>query len=108
MELYVKFMFTLTVGLAGVGLVLKTIFETVLYDWDPLVDARRWWRRYSHRASGIEHVSAEDILKEIEARRTGAAPRQAPAGSLDRRRESLRDMREAEARASSTATVEAL
>jgi len=103
MELYVKFMFTLTVGLAGVGLVMKTIFETLLYDWDPVVDMRRWWKVHSHKSSAVEHVRAEDILQEIEGRRQGA-PR--PAGrAIDRRRESLRDMDEAESRLSSTAAV---
>ena len=103
MELYVKFMFTLTVGLVGVGLVMKTVLETLLHDWDPVVDARRWWKSHAHRSSAIEHVRAEDILQEIEGRRQGAPK---PAGrAIDRRRESLRDMDEAESRLSSPAAV---
>jgi hypothetical protein len=104
MELYVRFMFTLTMGLAGVGLVLKTVFETILSDWDPVVDLRRWWKAYAHRSSALEHIRAEDILQEIERRRHGAVPR-APVLALDRRRESLRDVNEAENRSSSTAAV---
>ncbi|MDE2510037.1 MAG: hypothetical protein KGL74_02845 [Elusimicrobia bacterium] len=104
MELYVKFMFTLTLGLAGVGLVLKTILETILSDWDPVVDARRWWKSYSHRSSAVEHVRAEDILQEIEGRRAGGAPRP-PLQPLELRRESLRDVEEAEQRLSSTASA---
>jgi hypothetical protein len=104
MELYVKFMFTLTVGLVGVGLVMKTVLETLLSDWDPGVDLRRWWKAYSHRSSALEHVRAEDILQEIEGRRHGAVPR-APVLAIDRRRESLRDVNEAENRLSSPAAV---
>ncbi|MFI5347345.1 MAG: hypothetical protein ACHQ51_13305 [Elusimicrobiota bacterium] len=104
MELYVKFMFTLTIGLVGVGLVMKTILETILHDWDPAVDFRRWWKAYSHRSSALDHVRAEDILQEIEGRRQGAAPRQ-PMRPIDVRRESLRDVDEAENRLSSTAAV---
>ena len=104
MELYVKFMFTLTVGLAGIGLVLMTVLETLLADWDPVVDLRRWWKGYAYRHSGIAHIIAEDILQEIEGRRDGAVPR-APVRSIDRRRESLRDVAQAEERLSSPAAV---
>ena len=104
MELYVKFMFTLTLGLVGVGLVMKTVLETLFSDWDPAQDMRRWWKSYSHRSSALDHVRAEDILQEIEGRRHGAVPRP-PALSIDRRRESLRDVDEAENRLSSTAAV---
>ena len=104
MELYVKFMFTLTLGLAGVGLVLKTILETLLHDWDPAQDFRRWWKVYSHRSSALAHVRAEDILQEIEGRNKPSVPRE-PALAIDRRRESLRDVDEAENRLSSTAAV---
>jgi hypothetical protein len=102
MELYVKFMFTLTVGLVGVGLVMKTIFETILYDWDPAVDLRRWWKQHAHRSSAIEHVRAEDILQEIEGHRRGALQ---PSRPIDRRRETLRNVDEAETRVSSPAAV---
>lgn len=104
MQLYVKFMFTLTLGLAGVGLVMKTVIETLFADWDPVLDARRWWKSASHRSSGINSIRAEDILQEIEGRRSGAVPR-LPARAIDRRRESLRDVAQAEERLSSPAAV---
>jgi hypothetical protein len=104
MQLYVKFMFTLTLGLAGVGLVMKTVIETLFSDWDPVVDARRWWKNATHRHSGIESVRAEDILQELEGRRRGDAPRP-PARAIDRRRQSLRDVAQAEERLSSPASV---
>jgi hypothetical protein len=103
MELYAKFMFTLTVGLVGVGLVLMTILETLLLEWDPVVDAKGWWKSFSHRSSGS--VSAEDILSELEGRRRGQF---APRPAIDRRREVLRDMREADDRVASPDIVEAL
>lgn len=104
MELYVKFMFTLTVGLVGVGLVMMTIFETLLADWDPVLDLRRWWKAYSHRHSGIESVRAEDILEAIEGRR-GSSVYRTPVKAIDRRRESLRELAQAEERMSSPAGV---
>jgi hypothetical protein len=52
----------------------------------------------------LEHVRAEDILQEIEGRRKGL-PAPAPARAIDRRRESLRDVDEAENRLTSTAAV---
>jgi hypothetical protein len=109
LELYAKFLVTLAIGLAGVGVVLVTLIETVLCDWDPVLELTRWWRRYSHRrptAAGL--VRAEDILSELESRHTGRYAPRAPASALDRRREVLRDVREAERRASSPRIVEAL
>ena len=61
MELYVKFMFMLTVGLVGVGLVLTTLIETVFSDWDPFVDFQIWWGLHAHgraRASSVRAASA--------------------------------------------------
>jgi len=107
MELYVKFMFTLSVGLVGLSLVLMTVLETMLAHWDPVVDVRRWWRRHAHHRSGVEAVRAEDILSELEGRRHGAAAR-AYERPIDRRREVLRDVSEAERRLASPETVEAL
>jgi len=108
MELYAKFMLTLTIGLMGVGLVLVTVFETLLRDWDPVVEAKRWWRLYHrhHTAS----VSAEDILSELEGRRQNRYQyaTRPPARAIDRRREDLLDMRAADKRVSSPDFVEAL
>ena len=67
MELYVKFMLTLAIGLAGVSLVLLTLFESVLRDWDPLLDIGRWWRELARPRPAP--LRAEDILSELEGRR---------------------------------------
>ncbi len=107
MELYVKFMFTLTVGLVGLSLVLITVLETLLAHWDPVVDIRAWWRETTHHRSGVANVRAEDILSELEGRRSGA-PVRAYERPVDRRRESLRDVNEAELRLASPQSVEAL
>jgi hypothetical protein len=108
MELYVKFMFTLTVGLAGVGMVIMTLLETLFSEWDPVHDFRHWWRHHHYGRSNAGSVRAEDILSELEARREGRYIAATPSRTLDRRREVMRDMREAELRASSPRIVEAL
>jgi hypothetical protein len=103
MEMYVRFMFTLTVGLAGVGLVLMTLLETLLKEWDPIVDLRRWWFEMAHRHPAADAVRAEDILSELEGRRKeryvyAARP---PVREIDRRREVLREMQAADKRVAS-------
>jgi len=96
MEMYVKFMFTLTVGLVGVGMVLKTLLETILHEWDAVTAIKAGWVSLFHARPYADSVRAEDILMEIEHDRR----RRIPEGSLDRRREALRDVREAEDRLS--------
>jgi hypothetical protein len=109
MEMYMRFMLTLTIGLAGVGVVLVTLFETLLRDWDPVVDFRRWWREVAHRHPGSQ-VRAEDILSDLEGRRKGryVYATRPPERAIDRRREVLRDMRAADQRVASPEYVEAL
>ena len=98
LELYVRFMFTLAVGLVGLGMVLTTVMETLFRDWDPVRAARRWWRQLAFRHS-VSDVRAEDILMEIEGRRSGSGFESRLNGStLDRRREALRELSEAEDR----------
>lgn len=106
MELYVKFMFTLTIGLVGLSLVLMTVLETLLADWDPVVDLRRWWRQYAHR-SGVESVRAEDILSELEGRGRAGTPR-LPERTIDRRRAVLRQADEVERRLAAPDPLEVL
>lgn len=97
MELYVRFMFTLALGLAGLAFVLTTVLERLLHDWDPGRDLYRWWRYYIH-SRHVHAVRAEDILLEAEALRRGRYEPPAPATTLDRRREELRALSEAESR----------
>ncbi len=105
MEMYVKFMFTLTVGLVGVGMVLKTLLETILHEWDAVREIQNGWHALFHARPYADSVRAEDILMEVEH---GYAKRRMPERSIDRRREVLRDIREAEDRLSSPHAPEAV
>ena len=105
MEMYVKFMFTLTVGLVGVGMVLKTLLETILHEWDAVHEIQAGWHSMFHARPYADSVRAEDILMEIER---DHAKRRMPERSIDRRREALRDVREAEGRLSSPVVPEAV
>ncbi len=96
--MYVKFMFSLTVGLVGVGMVLKTLLETILHDWDAVREIQNGWHALFRARPYAESVRAEDILMEIER---DHAKRRMPERSIDRRREALRDIREAEDRLTS-------
>src|SRR5512140_1238467 len=99
MQLYIRFVFTLSIGLAGLGMVLTVLFETVLRDWDVPRELRRWWRRFGHVRSHAGAVRAEDILLALEkSRAEHRYERRQPAASIDRRREALREVREAEER----------
>lgn len=101
--MYVRFMFTLGVGLAGVAVVLTVILESLFHEWDAARDISRFWRGLTHGRPHVADVSAEDILLELEKGRVeGRYQRRAPAKSIDRRREALRELREAEQRMSST------
>lgn len=101
MELYARFVLTLAVGLVGVGLVLMTLLETLLSEWDPVVDAGRWWRELAHRRAGAYSVRAEDILSELEGRHQNrfVYATRPPARAIDLRGEILRDIRAAGKRA---------
>jgi hypothetical protein len=104
-EMYVKFMFTLAIGLVGVGMVLKTLLETILKDWDVVWAIRHAWSSMFHARPYADSVRAEDILMEIER---DYLKRRLPALSIDRRREDLRGIREVEDRLSSPHVPEAV
>src|SRR5262245_31527017 len=107
MQMYVRFMFALGLGLVGVGIVMTTVMETLLREWDAARELSRWLRGLTHGRPHVADVRAEDILLELErGRAEGRYQRRAPARSIDRRREALRDMREAEERLSSPVSPE--
>lgn len=101
--MYIKFMFTLTVGLVGVGMVLKTLLETILHEWDAVSEIQAGWHSLFRARPYADSVRAEDILMEIER---DHVKRSMPAHEIDRRREALRDLREAEDRLSSPSVPE--
>lgn len=106
MELYVKFVFTLSLGLIGLGMVLTTLLETLLHDWDAPREIRRWWRYLTHARTYASSVRAEDILLELEqGREEHRYERLLPAGSIDQRRAEMRAIREAEERLASPSAV---
>ncbi|MEK7389766.1 MAG: hypothetical protein AAB036_08705 [Elusimicrobiota bacterium] len=96
LELYVKFMFTLSVGLVGVGMVLKTLLEALFAEWDAVRAVQRAWYFYFHSRPHAALVRAEDILMELE--RDHVERLKSESSTLDIRRAALRDMREAEVR----------
>lgn len=101
--MYVKFMFTLTVGLVGVGMVLKTLLETILHEWDAVHEIRSAWTALFRSRPYAESVRAEDILMELER---DHAKKRMPERAIDRRREALREVREVEDRLSSPSVAE--
>lgn len=106
MQLYVKFIFTLSIGLLGLGVVLTMLLETLLHDWDAPREIRRWWRHLTHARAHSSTVRAEDILLELEhGHKEHRYERRLPAGSMDQRREEMRAIREAEERLASPTAV---
>lgn len=74
MALYIRFMICLAVGLVGLGLVLKTVMETLLQDWDVVAELGEAWReRFSDKRS-LGSARVEDLLLDREMMRTGEAP----------------------------------
>lgn len=47
--MYLRFITCLTVGLFGVSLVLMTVYDTLLQDWDVVKDFRLWAARVARK-----------------------------------------------------------
>lgn len=47
--MYLRFVTCLTVGLFGVSLVLMTVYDTLLQDWDVVKDVRLWAARVARK-----------------------------------------------------------
>lgn len=62
MQLYARFVFTLSIGLLGLGMALTRTLETLLRDWDAPRELSLWWRRLTQCHSHAADVRAEDIL----------------------------------------------
>lgn len=105
--MYIKFMFTLTVGLVGVGMVLMTLLETILHEWDAVGSIAHGWNSMFHARPYADSVRAEDILMELEHQNhNDYSKRRIPERSIDRRREALREVREVEDRLSTPSVPE--
>ncbi|WP_410959510.1 hypothetical protein, partial [Salmonella sp. SAL4432] len=84
MALYIRFMFCLAVGLAGLGIVLKTVIETLFHDWDLVAEVGEAWRQWMRGDHAAGKGRVEDILLDQE---TNKSENDAPSlRMLDERR----------------------
>jgi len=51
--LYFRFILCLGIGLVGVAIVLKTLFDVLFEDWDVIADIRAMWADLSRRSKRI-------------------------------------------------------
>ncbi|MBI5631017.1 MAG: hypothetical protein HY921_09050 [Elusimicrobia bacterium] len=66
MEYYLRFVITLSIGLVGLGLVLKVLLDELFSDWD-LFGELGDWLRGTYQGRGLAHVErTEDVMLEIE------------------------------------------
>lgn len=47
--MYLRFVTCLTVGLFGLSLVMMTIYDALLQDWDVVTDIRRWAQHWARK-----------------------------------------------------------
>lgn len=89
-----KFMMWLTVGLLGVGMVLKVLMDELLNEYDAPAAFGQWMRDVVSNKSLLNHHRAEDMLLELEKAKTteGSVRR------IDQRREQLRELASVERR----------
>lgn len=71
--MYLRFVTCLTVGLFGVSLVLMTVYDTLLQDWDVVKDVRLWAARVS-RKHRTRYVMMDEERMKV-ARAYAAQPR---------------------------------
>lgn len=96
MALYIRFMFCLAVGLVGLGIVLKTIIETLFHDWDLFAEIGEAWRAWMRGEDTSKHARVEDLLLD---RELDKAENDAPSlRMLDERRKQLREVAAVESR----------
>lgn len=93
MEHYIKFMITLAAGLAGLGMVMVIVMDTLLLDYDAPAAFGAWMRELMS-GKRLPGYRAEDIMMEAEkARDNGDNVR-----LIDQRREALRELASVERR----------
>ena len=71
MEFYGKFLFVMAVGLLGVGLVIKTLLETLFNEWDAVADIGQQMKTYLKGQHQVQLLKAEDIMLEAEKAKRG-------------------------------------
>lgn len=92
MKLMIQFMFSLTFGLVGLGLVMKIFMDRVFIDFDVYTAVKNFFNGISERAATVNHHRAEDLMMHAENSR----PRELTTRLIERRREELRAMDEVE------------
>jgi hypothetical protein len=93
MEHYIKFMITLSAGLAGLGMVLVIVMDTLLLDYDAPA-ALGAWMREALSGKGLSSHRAEDVLMAMEKSKENAPSLRL----IDQRREALRELDSVERR----------
>ncbi len=69
MELYIRFVVTLALGLLGVVMVLKVMLDGVFNEWDAVADLGYFFRHgFQNRWVASERV--EDVMLELEKSKT--------------------------------------
>ena len=94
MTFYVRFIFSLAVGLCGLGLVMTIVLDELFGDWNVGVAIHDWLSEFFARQSDIHRRHGADLRREIEKARTTAHN----ARLLQQRRERLRDLASVESR----------
>lgn len=95
MLMYVRFVTCLAAGLAGIGLVMKVVIETLFHDWDVVADLGALFRYYFEEGHTVRHERAEDKLLADERVRAegGAEP-----SKLELKRQQLKELASVENR----------
>lgn len=63
--MYLRFITCLTVGLFGLSLMMMTIYDVLLQDWDVIADIRRAAARWARRQRTRYVLMDEDRMKEV-------------------------------------------
>ena len=102
MDLYIKFMSTLAVGLAGAGMVLKILLDELFIEWDAFSDLMGWFRSVSEHKGWLARLErAEDAMLAAEKRKTITVNTR----MLDERREQLNQLSQVDKRLGANAKI---
>lgn len=66
MDLYLRFMASLALGLLGLGLVMKISIERLFSEWDAFADLKAFIIRLYHGHGFLTTMRTEDVLLEAE------------------------------------------
>ncbi len=102
MDLYIKFMSTMAVGMLGAGLVLKVLLDELFLEWDAVAEAQTWFKTVSeHKGFFARLERAEDAMMEAEKSRAVTVNTRL----LDERRQQLNQLSAVEKRLGSNVKI---